>query len=129
MIGEHGFRRGLLDPHLEHYFRHLFESSLGRDDNELEELIQPVISEEENSGLCGIPSKDEIKGALDQLGDLKVPGPYGMSALFFQHFWPIVEREFVEMVQHFFREGYLLKQLNHSFIVLIPKIDHPVKIE
>lgn len=33
------------------------------------------------------------------------------------------------MVQHFFRHGFLLKQLNHTFLVLIPKVDHPLRIE
>lgn len=52
-----------------------------------------------------------------------------MSTIFFQHYWNIVEGDLVAMVQHFFRHGVLLKQVNHTFIVLIPKVDHPSKIE
>lgn len=33
------------------------------------------------------------------------------------------------MVQHFFSHGFLLKQLNHTFIVLIPKVANPSKID
>lgn len=35
----------------------------------------------------------------------------------------------IETVQKIFRTGFLLKQLNHSFIVLIPKVDHLAKID
>lgn len=32
------------------------------------------------------------------------------------------------MVQQFFRSGHLLRQLNHTFLVLILKVDHPTMI-
>lgn len=35
----------------------------------------------------------------------------------------------VEMVLHFFQIGHMLRQLNHSFLVLLPKINHPTLIE
>ena len=33
----------------------------------------------------------EVKQALDQMHPLKALGPDGMSPLFYQYFWPIVE--------------------------------------
>lgn len=111
------------------YFQTLFTSSCPSLDGEIEELIQPCIYEEDNSLLCGLPSVAKITGAVMNLGALKAPGPDGMSALFYQHYWSTMNRALIDMVQHFFRTGYLLKQINHSFIVLLPKVDHPVKIE
>lgn len=34
-----------------------------------------------------------------------------------------------DMVLHFFRSGFMFKQLNHSFLVLIPKVEHSVRID
>ena len=34
----------------------------------------------------------EVCKALKQMYPLKAPGPDGMPPLFFQHFWPTVER-------------------------------------
>lgn len=79
--------------------------------------------------LCRFPSKVEIKSAVENLGVLKAPGQDSMSALFYQSYWCTVEKDLVDMVQKFFQHGLLLKQLNHSFIVLLPKVEHPVKIE
>lgn len=52
-------------------------------DPELNELISPVISVEENEQLCCIPSAEEVKLAMAQIGVLKAPSPDGMSAIFF----------------------------------------------
>lgn len=111
------------------YFQNLFTSSYLVLGGDIDSLIQPIISEEENVSLCRMPSPEEIKAAVFQLGALKSPGLDGMSVLFFQHHWSSVENALIAMVNLFFRSGYLLKQINHSFIVLLPKVDHPSKIE
>lgn len=72
--------------------------------------------------MCAIPDKEEIKGAVFQLGALKAPGPDGFPAIFFQHYWKEVGVAITEMVQHFFRSSYLLKHINHSFIALLLRL-------
>jgi hypothetical protein len=52
---------------------------------------------------------------------LKAPGPDGFSGIFFKHYWEIVGSQVVTAVQSFFREGWLLSQMNHTFITIIPK--------
>lgn len=96
---------------------------------ELDSLIQPIVTEEDNGVLYRVPLEDKINLAVDNLGPLKAPGLDDMSALFFQHYWSIVECDLGAMVQHFFRHVFLLKQLNHTFLVLIPKVEHPSKIK
>ena len=49
----------------------------------------------------------------------------GLIALFYKKFWPIVEGDVVHMVQNVFRMGYILHELNHTNIDLIPKVDSP----
>lgn len=58
----------------------------------------------------------------------KAPGPEGMTGLFFQHYWQIVKADLINMVLQFFHSGRLLKELNHSFIVLLPKKENPTSI-
>ena len=71
---------------------------------------------------------DEIKAALFQMGPTKVPGPEGMNALFYQKFWHIVGDNVVSAVLEFRNSSYMPPALNHTFIMLIPKIKNPVKV-
>lgn len=96
--------------------------------DDLEGLINPQISSAENAELCSIPNIEEIRPAVWGIGSLKSPGSDGMTSLFYKQYWDIVGADVVEMVQNFFRRGYVLSTLNHSFIILIPKIDHPTDI-
>lgn len=64
-------------------FQSLHTSSNGGVDGNLQELIKPLISVEENQRLCTLPSYEEIKRVVFQLGAHKAPGPDGFLALFF----------------------------------------------
>lgn len=58
----------------------------------------------------------------------KAPRPDGFSTLSFQKYWRVVKREAINMVRRFFETGFLLKELNHINIVLIPKIQNPTMV-
>lgn len=121
--------RDSIGDHMVNFFQLLYTSDKPEWDEELEDLIQPVITVEENIQLHRIPTKEEIKSAMDEIEALKVPGPDGMSVIFYQFYWDTVHMDLVEMVQQFFKSGHLLRHLNHTFIVLIPKVTHPFKVE
>ena len=70
---------------------------------------------------------DEIKAALFQMGPTKALGPNGMNALFFQKFWHIVGTIIVNAVLEYFNSGIMSLDINHTHIVLIPKIKSPKK--
>ncbi|XP_060957672.1 uncharacterized protein LOC133029200 [Cannabis sativa] len=67
----------------------------------------------------------EIKNAVWSLHPLKSPGPDGFSGIFYRKYWNIVGGDFCDMVQEFFVSGRFVKELNHTFICLIPKCDNP----
>lgn len=56
-----------------------------------------------------------------EMNPLKAPGPNGMPGLFYRCYWQIVDDQLVAAVQSFFIDGWLLRELNHTYITLIPK--------
>ncbi|XP_057246695.1 uncharacterized protein LOC130589452 [Beta vulgaris subsp. vulgaris] len=88
-------------------------------------LISPLISEEDNLFLCAPPSGEEIKCTTFDLAPDKSLGPDGFPPGFFQKYWTLVGNSVIRAVQAFFHSGKLLKEVNHTFLALIPKIDNP----
>nr|XP_043630018.1 uncharacterized protein LOC122601315 [Erigeron canadensis] len=66
---------------------------------------------------------DEIKSALFSIDDNKAPGPDGYSSLFFKKTWDITGKALCLAVHDFFKTGRILKEINHTFLALIPKVD------
>nr|GEZ33649.1 hypothetical protein [Tanacetum cinerariifolium] len=70
----------------------------------------------------------EMKEALFSMGNAKSSGPDGYTACFFKECSDIVATDIICAVQEFFTNGNLLKELNHTIIVLIPKDNSPSRI-
>ena len=86
------------------------------------------MTEEMRQSLAREVSADEIKKALFQMGPTKAPGPDGMNALFFQKFWHIVGDNVVNAVLEFLQSSNMVSNINHTNIVLIPKVKSPKKM-
>ncbi|GMY24870.1 putative mitochondrial protein [Fagus crenata] len=78
--------------------------------------------------LCAISNVNEIKQTLFSLGSDKSPGSDGMPALFYKHYWKVINQDLIEAVTSFFTRGHILTEINHTFITLIPKSDKASKI-
>lgn len=74
-------------------------------------------------------SNAEIKAALWSIGDDKAPGPDGFTAKFFKSTWDITGAEVCAAVKEFFINGKLLRQVNHTIISLIPKVEQASFVE
>ncbi|XP_018463709.1 uncharacterized protein LOC108834892 [Raphanus sativus] len=90
--------------------------------------MHPRVTDQMNEELTKPVSVQEVQEALFSINPSKAPGPDGMSALFYQKFWSIVQAQVVREVQRFFEEGILPKEWNYTHLCLIPKIQDPESI-
>ena len=102
-------------------FKALYQSGSPNIPENLENLIEPCISNIENEELCGVLTRDEIRKVIFEMKSLKALGPNGFPALFYKHYWETIGDQIVSTTQSFFRDGRLLKEFNQTFISLIPK--------
>jgi hypothetical protein len=94
----------------------------------LEELIPNSISDSENEELCRIPTPQEIKKTLFDMSAQKSPGPDGLPVLFYKKYWGTVGNDVIRAVTNFFISGRLLREVNNTFLVLIPKVQNPTSV-
>ena len=71
---------------------------------------------------------EKIKIAVFQMGPTRASGLDGMNALFYQKFWHVVSDAVVNAILDFLNDEIMLLALNHTNIVLIPKIKNPEKM-
>jgi hypothetical protein len=103
------------------HFAYLFTSSHPCFLDELFNLFDNSITLEENSFICFIPSEQEIHDTVFSIGSTKAPRPDGFTRLFYHKYWSLVKPVVLSCVWNFFNKHHLLRELNHTFIVLVPK--------
>ncbi|XP_052623754.1 uncharacterized protein LOC128129115 [Lactuca sativa] len=75
-----------------------------------------------------VVTDEEIKLAMFDIDDNRAPGPDGYSSKFFKSSWSIVGPDVCKAVREFFWTGKLLKGINATRIVLVPKVEVPRKV-
>ena len=111
-----------------HYFSQLFSSDRPEQVEEVISGIPTRVTAAMNEMLTRPYSDEEILEALKTMGPTKSPGPDGFNALFFQHYWDIVGKDVLLLVQSVLAGGHLPSELNHTNVVLIPKTKQPVQV-
>ncbi|XP_022846307.1 uncharacterized protein LOC111369055 [Olea europaea var. sylvestris] len=84
----------------------------------------PLVSLEQDNTLIRDISYEEIKDALFHIGDDKSSNPDGYTSCFFKNAWGTIGDDFVGPIMEFFSLGSILKQINHTAIALVPKLNH-----
>ncbi|GJT07833.1 hypothetical protein Tco_0842295 [Tanacetum coccineum] len=73
-------------------------------------------------------SDDEIKIIMFDIGDDRASGPDGFMFAFFKKGWDVIGSDVCKAIREFFTNGCLLKEINHTFIALIPNVPTPIRV-
>lgn len=88
----------------------------------------PLLAADMAEQLVKEVTDQEIKDALDGIGNDKAPGPDGYNSWFFKKSWSVTSPSVLAAVKEFFTTGQLLQQLNHTVLALIPKSHHATEV-
>ncbi|CAN6576692.1 unnamed protein product [Malus baccata var. baccata] len=107
------------------YFTGLFQSCRPNKIRDVEVCMETRVSPEDNRDLVAPITDEEIKEAAFQIPSDRAPGPDGFSGCFYKDHWTIVGEEVVKAIKAFWHSGSMLRKLNHTNLVLIPKVKCP----
>ena len=88
-------------------------------------ITSDPISVAENELVHKVPDKEEIFQAISLMAPTKAPGPDGFPAIFYQKCWSFIGDEVTNFVQSIFNSASVPHSINHTFLVLIPKVLDP----
>ncbi|GJU42757.1 hypothetical protein Tco_1195714 [Tanacetum coccineum] len=91
-------------------------------------LFKTYLNEQVATDMIRNVTTQEVKEALFSMGNDKSPGPDGYTACFFKTAWDVVVDDVPNATCEFFRNGNLLKELNHTTIALILKVKSPTSV-
>ncbi|XP_026443244.1 uncharacterized protein LOC113343176 [Papaver somniferum] len=111
-----------LRNHVVYYYEDKFNGPELEIDPILFDYDHISISEEESLPMDRIPSSEEIKQAVFDLGEDSAPGPDGFSGCFYRHCWDIIQDDLLRAVIYCWNSGHIPNGVNSSLIVLIPKV-------
>ncbi|KAL0285474.1 UNVERIFIED_CONTAM: hypothetical protein Sradi_7173800 [Sesamum radiatum] len=95
----------------------------------LQPLLKHRVTAEEANELVTPVTPAEVRAAFFDIDEHSAPGPDGFSSGFYKAAWPEIGADVVAAVAEFFQSGQLLKQLNATILVMIPKTQVPVRGE
>ncbi|KAL4309841.1 hypothetical protein GQ457_01G038560 [Hibiscus cannabinus] len=108
------------------YFSDLFQSQGVDIDDRILEGVDSCINAEMNTMLSRAYTKAEAWEAVKSIAPLKASGEDGLGAVFYQKFWHIIGDDISDYCIAVLKGDSDIKAINHTHIVLIPKVDSPV---
>jgi len=89
--------------------------------------LSKLITDLDNDELIKPPNLEEVRTTLFSIDSFKTLGPDGFGAGFFKNYWHIIKKDLFNGVSEFFTNCKMLKEINHTFIKLIPKVPNRSK--
>jgi hypothetical protein len=109
------------------FYKSLFMSSVGDINDDFLQYVPQSVSIPMNETLSMPYTVEEVRKALESIGDLKASGPDGMPAIFYKKFWHILGEKVQAEVLEVLNGGDMPDGWNETTIVLIPKVKNPEK--
>jgi hypothetical protein len=72
--------------------------------------------------------QEEIDLVLKHMPPDKSPGRDGFTGIFLKRCWPIIKEDFLKLIQDFHEGTLQLKNINESYITLVPKVHSPESV-
>lgn len=107
------------------YSNELFTSSNPSHIGDVLESVSWVVTEQMNSELLRVFTRQEVDVALKQMAPLKASGPDGMPPIFYQHYWSSTGEDVSCAMLSCLNSGTIPASLNHTYITLVPKSKCP----
>ncbi|KAM1548604.1 hypothetical protein ACFX1Z_009769 [Malus domestica] len=107
------------------YFSDLFRSGRPAHFDVLNNGLESRVTLEDNLALTAPVTEEEIIVAAFQIPPTRAPGPDGFSGCFYQDHWDTVGKDVIRIIKAFWHSGRLQRKLNHTNLVLIPKVKCP----
>jgi len=82
-----------------------------------------------NAALICPFTEEELYQATFNMARDKAPGPDGLNPGFYQDHWSTIRSGVLKFAQSFFETGKIDSEMNHTYICLIQKIDHPMDVK
>lgn len=87
--------------------------------------IPPFVTSAENKHIMSIHDTLKIKNLIFSMKCNKALGPIGSRLTSFKSTRALFGEYTMNMLQHFFKSSFILKEMNPVFIFLIPKTESP----
>lgn len=110
------------------YFEDIYQGS-GRPRPSLEGIPFPSLSPTSKVWLERCFDEKEVMVALSECEGDKAQGPNGFNFTFIRAARDIIKNEFCEMLSKFHRRERLSKEINATFLALIPKVPHHLEFK
>ncbi|KAM2983667.1 hypothetical protein FF2_009561 [Malus domestica] len=107
------------------YFSDLFRSGRPAHFDVPDNGLESRVTLEDNLALTAPVTEEEIIVAAFQIPPTRAPGPDGFFGCFYQDHWDTVGNDVIRIIKAFWHLGRLQRKLNHTNLVLIPKVKCP----
>jgi hypothetical protein len=111
-----------------HYYKNFFKarsSSYTVKQVQVTSIFSRMVNIDEERSLYVPVNLEEIKEVLALFKKYKIPGPDGWTVEFFTHFFDLVGKYILEMIEESRQSGFIIGSLNSTFLALIPKENKP----
>ena len=115
--------KDVIELYIHKYYKNLYKDEPYDEilQNEFLELISNKLNDSDKENLGIEISENEIFIAVNDLNTNKAPGIDGIPIEFYQKYWEIIKKEFVQVIKNITKGTLLINEQKKAIITLLPK--------